>query len=84
MFLVSTKEEKPFEELGHRPIFVEKMQDIDVCQGGEAVFTVRANESPKIEWYKDDSKIENKGKFKTRDATDGGNKWFVRYNDHSE
>lgn len=47
------------------------MQDVDVCQGGEAVFSVRASDSPKIEWYRNDEQIENRGRFIIEDAKDG-------------
>ena len=49
------------------------MQDVDVCQGGEAVFSVRASDSPKIKWYSGDKQIENKGRFSIKEAEDGGN-----------
>lgn len=66
------EEKKVVEELGDRPIFTEKMKDCDVCQGGEAVFSVRASDSPKMEWYRDDKRIESKGRFTIQDAKDGG------------
>jgi hypothetical protein len=72
-FLAQAEEKKAPEELGDRPIFAEKMQDVDVCQGGEAVFSVRASDSPKIEWYRGDKQIENKGRFTIQEAKDGGN-----------
>lgn len=49
------------------------MKDADVCQGGEAVFSVRASDSPKMKWYRGDKQIENKGRFTIQDAKDGGN-----------
>lgn len=64
------------------------MHDVDVCQGGEAVFCVRAIDTPKIEWYRDDKQIETRGRFTVKIPEDGGNKeeehcfitftlWFV-------
>jgi hypothetical protein len=71
--LADAEEKKVPEELGDRPIFTEKMQDVDVCQGGEAVFSVRASEdSPKIKWFRGDKQIENQGRFIIREAKDGG------------
>ncbi len=72
-FLAQAEEKKTPEELGDRPIFTEKMRDVDVCQGGEAVFSVRASDSPKIEWYRGDKQIENKGRFTIQVAKEGGN-----------
>ena len=72
-FLAEAEEKKVPEELGDRPIFTEKMQDVDVCQGGEAVFSVRASDdSPKIKWFRDDKQIESKGRFIIQEAKDGG------------
>lgn len=72
LFLTAQAEErKAPEELGDRPIFTEKMCDVDVCQGGEAVFSVRASDRPKIEWYRGDRRIESRGRFIINDAKDG-------------
>ena len=68
MFSVKKEDKKVQEELGDRPIFSEKMTDVDVCQGGKAVFSVRASDTPKIEWYRGDTLIENKERFAIKEA----------------
>ena len=53
------------------PVFNQKMHDVEVSPGGDAVFEVLVPDQPELDWFKDGVLIEDEGRFVIEDAIEG-------------
>ena len=67
------------EEIKEIPSFVSKLQVVQVSEGKSAEFQVKVKGTPepKIEWYKDDRKIESQERYKVVNEEDNSSKLII-------
>lgn len=61
----ATSTELVIEDILIEPKFEEKMKNIDICEGEDAIMKVKvkATPTPAIQWYKEGKEISNSGQF---------------------